>query len=55
MREKTYKITIDGCDDSTTFTMELCDLDANVVRRICEKSVEASTYGCQPTMKMERE
>lgn len=50
---KRYKISIDGCDDSTVFEMELTEQEAELVKRICNRSSETSTYGCMPTMEIE--
>jgi hypothetical protein len=45
-------ITLSGCDDSTTFEMELTDDKASAFRKAAEMSKAASTYGCMPTMEI---
>jgi hypothetical protein len=49
---KKYRISIDGCDDSTRFEIELTDEQREVVEMLCEKSFENSTSRCMPTMEM---
>lgn len=46
------KITIGlhGCDDSTFFDVEVTPEERAFVERLCERSREASSYSCQPTM-----
>lgn len=48
-----WKITLRGCDDSTSFEMELSDDEANTLRKVSEASKATSTYGCMPIMKIE--
>ena len=50
---KTYKISVDGCDDSTEIEMELTGAEWALVKWIAQKITEASTYGCMPTMEIE--
>lgn len=45
-----YKISLDGCDDSTEFTMKLTESEYLLLKRVAEKSEQVSTYGCMPTM-----
>ena len=45
-----YEIRLDGCDDSTSFAMELTDAEAGLLERVAALSKEASEFGCQPTM-----
>jgi len=47
---KSYLISVMGCDDTTTFYMQLTDREAKLVKLLAEKCTEASTYGCMPTM-----
>ena len=47
-----WTITLSGCDDSTTFEMELTDDEASTFRKAAEMSKAASTYGCMPTMEI---
>lgn len=48
-----YIINIEGCDDETTFVMELTDYEASIVLDVARKSQETSTYGCMPRMYIE--
>jgi hypothetical protein len=45
-----YTINVHGCDDTTSFEIELTDEEAAVAKRIADKCTETSTYGCMPTM-----
>ncbi len=47
---KTYYINVYGCDDTTSFDMELTDAEYEVVDRVAKKCTATSTYGCEPTM-----
>lgn len=44
---KTYRISLDGCDDSTEFDMDLTDTDAHFLGRVADLSKQ---YGCQPEL-----
>jgi len=46
----TYEIKLSGCDDSTSFAMELTDTEAGLMQRVAARSKETSEYECQPTM-----
>ena len=46
----TYKISVDGCDDSTFFNMELTKNEFNLLESVVDKCNETSTYGCMPVM-----
>lgn len=48
-----YTISINGCDDSTCFDVELDDKEAAAVHRIALLAKETSTYVCMPTMEIE--
>lgn len=50
----TYEIILIGCDDTTSFEMELTDEEAALIERVCELSDKTSTYGCMPTMDITR-
>lgn len=51
-----YIIRLDGCDDSTEFTMEIYDEnDLDILKAVAKKSQEASTYNCQPMMRIYKE
>ena len=43
-------VSIDGCDDSTQFEIDLSESEYEFLKRIAEISEETSTYGCMPTM-----
>ena len=47
-----HKIELVGCDDTTSFYMELTDGELNLllIKRVSELSKETSEYGCMPTM-----
>jgi hypothetical protein len=45
-----YEITLKGCDDSTTFAMDLADADAELLERVAARSKETSEFACQPVM-----
>lgn len=51
--ENKYIINIEGCDDETTFVMELTDYEASIVLDVARKSQETSTYSCMPKMYIE--
>ena len=50
-----YKLSIDGCDDSTIFTLSISDKNAAFLRAIAEAvNVVAETeQPCAPTMRIE--
>jgi hypothetical protein len=50
----TYKIGIDGCDDSTIFEMELTEDEARLLEKVAAKAKKTSTYSCMPTMEVEQ-
>ena len=52
MENKLYKLGIHGCDDSTYLDLNLNQKEAELIKKICAKSVEVSTYGCMPTMEI---
>ena len=45
-----YEITLKGCDDETTFTIELTDQEKNLIDRISELSLLTSQSECMPKM-----
>jgi hypothetical protein len=49
-----YLIGCHGCDDSTTITMELEDSEYEVISRLCNLITEESSYGCMPTMSIDK-
>ena len=44
------EIRLAGCDDITTFVVDLDDTQIALLRRIAACSEEASQYSCQPRM-----
>lgn len=50
-----YKISVDGCDGTTKFTMELTREQADLIDRVSELSKETSTYGCEPIIYIEQD
>lgn len=50
----TYKIILEGCDDTTVFDMELTDDEYNLLVRVSEKANETSTYMCEPRMYVQK-
>jgi len=50
METKTYEINVCGCDDTTTFDMDLTEAEYEVIDRVAQKCTATSTYGCEPTM-----
>jgi len=51
--KKKYKISLDGCDDSTYIKIELTDTQYKLIKKIADESEKASSYGCEPTMTIE--
>jgi len=47
---KTFRIALEGCDDTTYIDMDLTAEELALVERIAAKSEEASTYCCMPTL-----
>lgn len=50
---KKYKITLQGCDDSTYIPIELDEKDYELLTKLSIKSREISSYGCMPIMRIE--
>lgn len=48
-----YKISVNGCDDSTEFVMDLDEAEAALIMKVAEICTNTSTYGCMPTMDVE--
>lgn len=48
------EIRLNGCDDTTKFELEVSDEQFEFLRTIARLSTEASTYGCQPTLRVKR-
>lgn len=49
---KTIKIILTGCDDNTTFTVEVDDKELAILNRVAKLSQETSEYNCMPKMKV---
>ncbi|MGG1916019.1 hypothetical protein ABFY54_28865 [Priestia megaterium] len=47
---KTYRIDIDGCDDTNSFLIDLRDEEFKLLEKIKVLSNEHSLYACQPTL-----
>ena len=43
-------IRLQGCDDSTIFSLEVNQLELNFLEKISKISKETSTYGCMPIL-----
>lgn len=50
MPDPTHRITIDGCDDETTFDMALTFDEAQPIGEVGRLSKEISESGCQPRL-----
>lgn len=50
---KTVQVIVCGCDDETTFDMEVTILELEFLTRLAAKSKETSTYGCMPVIVIE--
>lgn len=51
--KKKYNISVDGCDDSTKFEVELAENEFNLVETIVKKNNKVATEHCQPTIRIE--
>ena len=51
--KKSYIITLHGCDDSTSFGMELTGEQTLLIKEMEKLADDASTYGCMPIMTIE--
>ena len=49
-----YYIELRGCDDITSFVMELDENEVNLLQMVAQKSREVSSYSCMPTMFIKR-
>lgn len=45
-----YEVRLVGCDEVTTFVMDLADAEAALVERVAALSRETSAYNCEPRM-----
>ena len=53
-KKQKYEITLNGCDDDTTFVMELSEPEYLFLSRVSELANKTSTYGCMPRMYVEK-
>lgn len=47
-----HGIRVSGCDDATHVNLDLTETELAVVRRLAAALEEASSYSCQPTMRV---
>lgn len=50
--EKTYMVSLDGCDDTTMFKMDLTEEEFNLIERLSIRSLDVSYYNCMPVLKI---
>ncbi|SII86074.1 Uncharacterised protein [Mycobacteroides abscessus subsp. abscessus] len=50
MPDMTHRITVNGCDDETTFDMALTFDEAALLGEVSRLSRESSEYACQSTL-----
>lgn len=50
--KKKYKISVHGCDDSTTIVKELTEKELKLIQSVADEVSEASEYQCMPTMEI---
>lgn len=50
---KFYKITLQGCDDSTYIPIKLDDSSVQSMEELSKLSKRYSSYGCMPIMSIE--
>lgn len=55
MKKHLYLINISGCDDTTSFTMELSEEGVRLIEELSFLSRQASSYKCQPVLTLEKE
>lgn len=48
--KQTYEICLNGCDDDTTFKMDLTESEYHFLSRVSELANKTSTYGCMPRL-----
>lgn len=47
------EISLSGCDDSTTFDMDVTEAELAFLTRIAELAEATSDYGCMPVLRIE--
>ncbi len=52
--KETYEISVDGCDDSTIFKMELTKEEFSLIDKVAKLCTKMSRTGCMPTMEIEK-
>ena len=45
-----YKISVVGCDDTTSIDIELTESEFILIEKIAAQITSASSYGCMPRM-----
>ena len=48
--KQTYEIRLNGCDDDTTFKMDLTESEYQFLLSVSELANKTSTYGCMPRL-----
>lgn len=48
------RVYVSGCDDTTIVELEVNKHDFKVIETLAEVVTAASTYGCMPTMRVEK-
>jgi len=51
---RNYKISVDGCDDSTVFEKAMTKEQLKFLMSIAIQCNKTSEYGCMPTIKVKR-
>ena len=47
-----YEITVSGCDDETSVTMELTAQEYDLIDRLADLILDRSEYSCMPVMEI---
>lgn len=50
--KKKIGVAICGCDDTTSFFIDLSEVELNILKIISEISIKVSTYGCMPKIEI---
>lgn len=48
-----YRISVQGCDDSTTIVKELTEEELKLIQSVAKEITATSTYMCMPIMEIE--
>lgn len=54
INKRNCRITVYGCDDSTSIEIELSYDEFQIIQTVAEMITEKSTYQCMPTMEVEK-